>query len=419
MSVYFHEEDLPEGVLAPGPVAVDTETMGLHPGRDRLCLVQISDGSGDEHLVRFGPGSDYAAPNLKAVLADPARLKLYHFARFDLAVDPRLSRRDGRAGLLHQDRIAADPHLYRPPRPQGAGARAARPGNLQAAADRPTGARPSCPTRRRNMPRPTCAISTRCARSSTSGWRARAATRAGAGLLRFPAAPRDARSGRLARDRHLRPCLSLPNASGSASSGWAAPGGPHDRFVRLLKLALPAAIGVLMAYLLLSPLAKGQEISFILDKNKVEVAKERMRVQAAQYQGPGQSRPPVHDQRPLGGAGDARAIRSSTSTAWPRRSTLDTGPATLAARTARYNMENETVAVVGPDPVLVGRRLSAADARRRDRPQPPHAGEPRARSTAACRSAVSRPTGSPPTFPAATSQLSGRARLHIVQGSLR
>ena len=85
MTVYFHEEDLPEGVLAPGPVAVDTETMGLQLPRDRLCVVQISDGRGDEHLVRFGPGSAYAAPNLKAVLADPARLKLYHFARFDLA----------------------------------------------------------------------------------------------------------------------------------------------------------------------------------------------------------------------------------------------------------------------------------------------------------------------------------------------
>ena len=85
MSVYLHEEDLPEGVLAPGAVAVDTETMGLHPGRDRLCLVQISDGGGDEHLVRFGPKSDFAAPSLKAVLADPARVKLYHFARFDLA----------------------------------------------------------------------------------------------------------------------------------------------------------------------------------------------------------------------------------------------------------------------------------------------------------------------------------------------
>jgi len=85
MTVHFHEEDLPEGVLAPGPVAVDTETMGLQLPRDRLCVVQISDGGGDEHLVRFGPGSAYAAPNLKAVLADPARLKLYHFARFDLA----------------------------------------------------------------------------------------------------------------------------------------------------------------------------------------------------------------------------------------------------------------------------------------------------------------------------------------------
>ena len=85
MTIHFHEEDLPPGALAPGAVAVDTETMGLHPARDRLCLVQISDGQGDEHLVRFGPGSDFAAPNLKAVLTDPARLKLYHFARFDLA----------------------------------------------------------------------------------------------------------------------------------------------------------------------------------------------------------------------------------------------------------------------------------------------------------------------------------------------
>lgn len=85
MAVHLHEEDLPEGVLAPGPVAVDTETMGLITARDRLCVVQISDGKGDEHLVRFKPGSDYAAPNLKAVLADSTRLKLYHFARFDLA----------------------------------------------------------------------------------------------------------------------------------------------------------------------------------------------------------------------------------------------------------------------------------------------------------------------------------------------
>ncbi|HWK41223.1 MAG TPA: ribonuclease D [Croceibacterium sp.] len=85
MAVYFHEEDLPAGVLAPGPVAVDTETMGLVTARDRLCVVQISDGQGDEHLVRFAVNSRYDAPNLKAVLADPSRVKLYHFARFDLA----------------------------------------------------------------------------------------------------------------------------------------------------------------------------------------------------------------------------------------------------------------------------------------------------------------------------------------------
>jgi len=84
MAVHFHEGDLPADVLAPGPVAVDTETMGLVPHRDRLCLVQIADGRGDEHLVRFS--GSYDAPNLRAILADPARLKLYHFARFDLAV---------------------------------------------------------------------------------------------------------------------------------------------------------------------------------------------------------------------------------------------------------------------------------------------------------------------------------------------
>ena len=75
MAVHFHEEDLPGDVFAPGAaMAVDTETM-----------VQLSDGGPDEHLVRFGPGSDYAAPNLKAVLADQSRLKLYHFGRFDIA----------------------------------------------------------------------------------------------------------------------------------------------------------------------------------------------------------------------------------------------------------------------------------------------------------------------------------------------
>ena len=85
MTVYLHEGDLPEGVLSAGAIAVDTEAMGLDPHRDRLCVVQLSDGGPDEHLVRLAPGR-YDAPHLKRVLADPGRLKLYHFARFDLAM---------------------------------------------------------------------------------------------------------------------------------------------------------------------------------------------------------------------------------------------------------------------------------------------------------------------------------------------
>lgn len=87
MAVHLHEEDLPASVaFAEGPIAVDTEAMGLHPGRDRLCLVQLSDGKGDEHLVRFAGGSNYAAPSLKRLLSDQGRLKLYHFARFDIGI---------------------------------------------------------------------------------------------------------------------------------------------------------------------------------------------------------------------------------------------------------------------------------------------------------------------------------------------
>ena len=74
MTVHFHEEDLPAGLeFADGPIAIDTETMGLITHRDRLCVVQLSDGHGDEHLVRFNPGSKYDAPNLKALMASAPR----------------------------------------------------------------------------------------------------------------------------------------------------------------------------------------------------------------------------------------------------------------------------------------------------------------------------------------------------------
>ena len=84
MNVTLHQGDLPAGLAFGEVVAVDSETMGLHPGRDRLCVVQLSAGDGTAHLVQFD--RDYGAPNLRRLLADPERLKLFHYARFDLAV---------------------------------------------------------------------------------------------------------------------------------------------------------------------------------------------------------------------------------------------------------------------------------------------------------------------------------------------
>ncbi len=84
MAVTLHKGDLPKDISFGTSVAVDTETMGLNPARDRLCLVQLSAGDGNAHLVQFS-GSDYDAPNLRNLLRDPSVLKLFHFARFDIA----------------------------------------------------------------------------------------------------------------------------------------------------------------------------------------------------------------------------------------------------------------------------------------------------------------------------------------------
>ncbi|WP_112872862.1 ribonuclease D [Paracoccus endophyticus] len=85
MTVHLHQHDLPEGLDLGPVVAIDTETMGLDPRRDRLCLVQLSSGDGHAHLVQIGKGQR-SAPNLERMLADPAVLKLFHFGRFDIAV---------------------------------------------------------------------------------------------------------------------------------------------------------------------------------------------------------------------------------------------------------------------------------------------------------------------------------------------
>ncbi|WP_119677344.1 ribonuclease D [Indioceanicola profundi] len=85
MPIDLHDGDLPDGLDLGPVVAIDTETMGLNPHRDRLCLVQLSSGDGRSHLVQLRKGQ-YDAPNLKRLLTDPGTLKLFHFARFDLAV---------------------------------------------------------------------------------------------------------------------------------------------------------------------------------------------------------------------------------------------------------------------------------------------------------------------------------------------
>ena len=84
MTVRLHRGDLPDLSRFSREVAIDTETMGLEPHRDRLCVVQLSDGKGDAHLVQIARGQT-TAPNLQRLLTDPAVLKLFHFGRFDIA----------------------------------------------------------------------------------------------------------------------------------------------------------------------------------------------------------------------------------------------------------------------------------------------------------------------------------------------
>lgn len=84
MTIHLHRNDLPDGLTFGPVVAIDTETMGLDPRRDRLCVVQLSAGDGDAHLVQIGRGQT-RAPNLERLLSDPAVVKLFHFGRFDIA----------------------------------------------------------------------------------------------------------------------------------------------------------------------------------------------------------------------------------------------------------------------------------------------------------------------------------------------
>jgi lipopolysaccharide export system protein LptC len=129
--------------------------------------------------------------------------------------------------------------------------------------------------------------------------------------------------------------------------GWAAPGGLHDWLMRFLKVVLPAGVGLLLAYLLLSPLSKEKEISFLLDKNKVDVARERLKTQKAEYRG-------LDDQGRAFSIQAAQAVQAKSSDpvvdigGMSARIQLDEGPATITADRARYNMDTQKVDVLGP-----------------------------------------------------------------------
>ncbi len=128
---------------------------------------------------------------------------------------------------------------------------------------------------------------------------------------------------------------------------WAAPGSRHDRFVTLARWMLPSAIGVLTAFLVIAPIYSSSEVSFVLDKKKVEVAKERMKIQAAQYRG-------VDDKGQPFSLDAGSAIQRSSAEPVVQLNRLSAairlsdGPATVSANSGRYDMRTEQVQLDGP-----------------------------------------------------------------------
>jgi len=143
---------------------------------------------------------------------------------------------------------------------------------------------------------------------------------------------------------------------------WAQPGSQHDRVVRFAKIGLPVAVGLLVAFLALAPLDRNSEVSFILDKNKVENAPERMRVDTAKYTGED------NEGRPFAIVARSAIQRSSEQpivdiAGMVARLWLTDGPVTMVANLARYNLDEQTVRVIGPIRVTApdGYRLATSD----------------------------------------------------------
>jgi len=198
---------------------------------------------------------------------------------------------------------------------------------------------------------------------------------------------------------------------------WAIPGGSHDKVVKALKLGLPALIGVILAFLFFSPLEDKQEVSFLLKKEEVEKAPERLRVASAQYRGQDdEGRPFVLNAR------SAVQERSSNPVVeisdMNAQIQLDTGPARLEAGRARYNMDSDHVQVMGPiqftaaDGYRMGTRDVDVDLRG-------HNLVSRGRVEGQMPMGHFTADQLQVNLPDRRVVLNGRARLHIVQGGLR
>jgi lipopolysaccharide export system protein LptC len=209
----------------------------------------------------------------------------------------------------------------------------------------------------------------------------------------------------------------LADRERAAKRSWARPGGAHDVIVRIMKIVLPVCVGLLLAYVFLSPLSKTREVSFLLDKNKVEVAKERMKVQSAQYRGLDNKGRPfvVTAERALQPSSTDPVVQISGMAA---QIALVDGPGRVTAQRGRYNLDTQKVDVLGPINVTApqGYRLQTRDVTMDFNTK-----------------TISGQNGVEGQMPLGhftagrleadlhnrTVRLGGRARLHIVQGGLR
>jgi lipopolysaccharide export system protein LptC len=207
------------------------------------------------------------------------------------------------------------------------------------------------------------------------------------------------------------------NSERRQKRGWARPGGSHDKLIRVMKIALPALIGVVLAFLFFAPLEDKQEVSFLLDKHKVGTADERLKLTAVTYRGQdNEGRPFVLSAR--SGVQQTSAVQVVDISDMQAQMQLDNGPARLQADRAQYLMERDHVNVIGPliFTAADGYRMQTRDvnvdmrARTMQSRGPVDGQMPLGRFTAGQMHV---------DLPNRRVVLTGRPRLHIVQGGLR